>query len=258
MVVLSLITPLPFPACRRGFILSSDASSRTPSSGLLPPAVSRATSCQAPALMCCVQHRHLRWNWSLSMFERFNVTGEETVLLEGLRLNLLDLLVLLDSGLCWYLQALGCTVVGFPSPHPAGAGRAVLQELFTKIESNKNQQVLVFICTSPRCFLQFQAFCFDAKKQPVLRCQPSTSLRNHQVQQEGLSISVGTVQPAKIHSFHSTKRLRRSTGLLMLGMMSNGHNLYFTSIFFCLFKGAFPLDFYGEGNKHFHSDVQVK
>lgn len=131
-----------------------------------------------------------------------------------------------------------------------GAEKAVLKGLFTKIESNKNQQYLVFICTSSRCFLQFQAFCFDTKKRPVLRCQPSTSLRSHQVQQEGLSISVRTVQPAKVHSFHSTKRLALSPGLFMLGVMSNGQNLYFTSNF--LFKGAFTLDFYGGGSKHLH------
>lgn len=87
----------------------------------------------------------------------------------------------------------------------------------------------------------------------MLRCQPSTSLRNHQVQQEGLSISVRTVQPAKVHSFHSTKRLALSTGLFMLGMMSNGQNSYFTSNF--LFKGAFTLDFYGGRNKHLHFKV---
>lgn len=151
------------------------------------------------------------------------------------------------------------TVVGFflggslANAHSIGAEKAVLKELFTKIESNKNQQDLVFVSTSSRCFLQFQAFYFDTKKQPVLRCQPSTSLRNHQVQQEGLSISVRTVQPAKVHSFHSTKRLALSTGLFMLGMMSNGQNSYFTSNF--LFKGAFTLDFYGGRNKHLHFKV---
>lgn len=63
----------------------------------------------------------------------------------------------------------------------------------------------------------------------------SSSLRSHQVQQEGPSISVRTVQPAKVHSFHSTKRLALSTALFMFGMMSNGQNSYFTSnFFFCL------------------------
>lgn len=137
------------------------------------------------------------------------------------------------------------------------AEKGVFQELFAKIESNKNQQELLFVCTSPGCFLRFQAFCFDSKKQPVLRCQPSTGLRSHRVQQEGLRISVGTEQPAKVHSFHSTKRLALSTGLFMLGMMSNGQNSYFTSDF--MFQGAFTLDFYGGGNKHLHFKVlQVK
>lgn len=166
--------------------------------------------------------------------------------------------MLLHSVLCWYLQVFIYAVVGFfggslANARSIGAEKALLKELFTKIESNKNQQDLVFVCTSSRCFLQFQAFCFDTKKQPVLRCQPSKSLRSHQVQQEGLSISVRTVQPAKVHSFHSTKRLALSTGLFMLGMMSNGQNTYFTSNF--LFKGTFTSDFYGGGNKHLHFKV---
>lgn len=113
-----------------------------------------------------------------------------------------------------------------------GAEKAVLKELLTKIESNKNQQDLVFVCTSSHCFLQFQAFCFHTKKQPVLRCQPGKSLRSHQVQQEGLSISVRPVQPAKVHSFHSTKRLALSSGLFMLGRPTA--RIHISHYIFCL------------------------
>lgn len=89
--------------------------------------------------------------------------------------------MLLFSVLCWYLLVFIYTVVGFfffsggvlaTLRTLLGAEKAVLKELFAKIESNTNQQDSVFVCGSSCCFLQFQAFCFDTKKQPVLRCQP--------------------------------------------------------------------------------------